>query len=62
MGSQLIHNELTGFFVAFLYSDIQRKVYNLIPDYDHYTPNPERSNLPLETQTNGGYSRFSADA
>ena len=30
MGSQLIHNELTGFFVAFLYSDIQRKVYNLI--------------------------------
>lgn len=27
MGSQLIHNELTGFFVAFLYSDIQRKVY-----------------------------------
>lgn len=32
------------------------------PDYDHYTPNPERSNPPLETQTNGGYSRFSADA
>lgn len=30
MGSQLIHNELTGFFVALLYSDIQRKAYNLI--------------------------------
>ena len=24
MGSQLIHNELTGFFVAFLYRDIPK--------------------------------------
>ena len=30
MGSQLIHNELTGFLVALLYIDIQRKAYNLI--------------------------------